>query len=471
MMNNTFSILIAGTIAGSILFGITLCLDWLYSRRFVKYVYCIVKGLLIYYFFPIVLIVFITMDNKQNAMISTIYTDDFNYIKQFRGTKNFIFLGENANVIDILMLIWLLVFLYLFVFSFFKSYILLKKVIKSSIKIQDARLNVLLDLQADLNIKTKIILYESNVVNSPLLTGFFKPIIIIPICDYGTNEWRMIFKHELYHYKSHDLLFRLIMEYVQKIHWFNPIIYVFSLKFYEMSELVCDQKTVSNYNKIERTQYARLLNNMTYERGLASLSLGFSNSYRRMKRRIFNIMNFKKGNLSITFVLAALCLGISCPVISYASTATATKLEDSLIALYQQETDSIKNNSMSNSIIQDNSGLVTSSSLNIIGRASRGNNPIQNYILAPTGEARFSPVSLYKGSKVKIGIASLNSSDSYIGGIVNEQGQRTYVYSSNGVISYTFSVSEAGDYEIFFEGKNGEDGEDICLNGSITIEY
>ncbi|MBP3341150.1 MAG: hypothetical protein J6K99_01310, partial [Peptococcaceae bacterium] len=51
----------------------------------------------------------------------------------------------------------------------------------------------------------------SSGVQSPMLIGFRKPTIVLPYKLYGENELVMILRHELTHYKHHDLWYKLIL--------------------------------------------------------------------------------------------------------------------------------------------------------------------------------------------------------------------------------------------------------------------
>ena len=52
---------------------------------------------------------------------------------------------------------------------------------------------------------------------------------------------------------------KILVRFVQKVHWFNPVIFFFSRKFCEECEYTCDMEVVRNYNREKRIQYGDCL--------------------------------------------------------------------------------------------------------------------------------------------------------------------------------------------------------------------
>ena len=73
-------------------------------------------------------------------------------------------------------------------------------------------------IKKKLNIRRKIRLYRNDMVSSPMIRGVFFPTIILPFRDYDREQLKVIFHHELIHYKGQDLLCKgiaLIVSVVQ----------------------------------------------------------------------------------------------------------------------------------------------------------------------------------------------------------------------------------------------------------------
>ncbi len=62
-------------------------------------------------------------------------------------------------------------------------------------------------------------------IYSPAITGLRKNKIIIPNKNLK-KKLKLIFRHELIHYKRKDNFLKLIMLIVNILYWFNPICYL-----------------------------------------------------------------------------------------------------------------------------------------------------------------------------------------------------------------------------------------------------
>lgn len=464
MMNNVFSLLIAGTISGSILFGLLQALDLVFGECYVKYIYQMAKIVLIIYLISAIAIYYMIFFIKSEVVLMY-KSDDFQYIRQWSGISS-IHIRSVTSLISCVLFVWFLVFTILFFLSMIQNLQNLRKIMSVTSEIRDERLQLFREVKETLHVKRPIGLYEHPTIGSPCLAGIIRPVIILPSDHYSTDEWRMFLRHELLHYTSHDLFYRFIIDVVQKIHWFNPLIYFFLLKFYEMSELVCDEKAVAGYDISQRAKYARLVNSVTYSNTTIKLLASFYGSYQRTERRIKHIMKQKKKRVSVIFAMAMGTMIVVCPIVSYASISVTNEAEAQLIDTHERKFDLMVNEEMTD-FAREVSGYAANQ---IIGRAVRGDNTITDYVLKATGTAVFSPVNLNENAEVSIVMSSDNSGDSYIGGIIDSNGKRTYVTSTKGVIAHTFTIAKAGQYEVFFQGKNGSGGSDIILNGTISIE-
>ena len=63
-------------------------------------------------------------------------------------------------------------------------------------------------------------------IHSPMITGLFRPTLLLPHEDYEKADLEVILKHELIHFRRNDLWFKLLLILANALHWFNPFIYV-----------------------------------------------------------------------------------------------------------------------------------------------------------------------------------------------------------------------------------------------------
>lgn len=162
----------------------------------------------------------------------------------------------------------------------------------SSQKVADQRiLNSVQRIKDSMNIKAPIRIKYCERVQSPVIAGMINPVIYIPdgltIEDKEKlKDFENILKHELYHYKSGDILYKKMIELAVKILWFNPVIYFIKSKAYEDMELVCDAKVTRNMELKEVRRYCNSILNMVPVSEAAILS--FRSSKDRLRSRIDN---------------------------------------------------------------------------------------------------------------------------------------------------------------------------------------
>ncbi len=162
----------------------------------------------------------------------------------------------------------------------------------------------------------------SRQVQSPMLIGFIKPMILLPERIYGEQELLLILRHELMHYKHHDLWYKLILLAANAVHWFNPCVYLMARQAGRDEEQVCDDFVVAGKDMAYRKAYSMtILNTMANQRGVA-LSTYLSKDAQNTKKRFAGILQpkqYKKGiavfcGIVLLAVIASGCLQFTKPV-------------------------------------------------------------------------------------------------------------------------------------------------------------
>ena len=138
-------------------------------------------------------------------------------------------------------------------------------------------------------------LYICEAVTTPALTGFVKPVLLLPRETYGEAELRFILRHELYHLKRRDMLYKLVLTAANALHWFNPLVYLMLRQADEDIELSCDDAATADLTHTERAEYSRtLLAAVQVKTRPLPVTTRFGGTARRLRRRIANIMGKKK---------------------------------------------------------------------------------------------------------------------------------------------------------------------------------
>ena len=172
-----------------------------------------------------------------------------------------------------------------------------KKLKNISHLIQDESIITSLEIcKKKLNINRKIILKECSFIRSPMITGIFAPVIIIPKMNQHLDKLEIVLTHELIHYKRKDLWIKIMPLIANVINWLNPVVYILRNKINIICELSLDEQIIKNMDKVKRKYYGEIiLEQIEYSQN-KSLSLGASvcKSRRELEKRLKNIIFFKK---------------------------------------------------------------------------------------------------------------------------------------------------------------------------------
>jgi hypothetical protein len=166
---------------------------------------------------------------------------------------------------------------------------------------------------ADMGLQRYPAVLLSGKVQSPMLIGFKIPAIVLPYKLYGENELVMILRHELTHYKHHDLWYKLILLCANALHWFNPLVWMMNRQAGRDVEQVCDDYVVAGQDLDYRKAYSMtILNTMASQKGVA-LSTHLSKDAQNTKKRFAGILQpktYKKG-IAVFAAVLILAVGIS----------------------------------------------------------------------------------------------------------------------------------------------------------------
>jgi TonB family protein len=96
-------------------------------------------------------------------------------------------------------------------------------------------------------------------VNVPLLTGFFRPVILLPrvAVDWPQSRRDAAIRHELAHLRRNDLRFNFVRAVACAIYWFHPLVWILARRMSAEQESACDDSVLQG--GFDRTDYADAL--------------------------------------------------------------------------------------------------------------------------------------------------------------------------------------------------------------------
>jgi len=322
-------------------------------------------------------------------------------------------------------------------------------------------------------VTSEVRLLASPLVQSPMLVGFFRPTIVLPSEHLPDSDAQFILTHELTHFRRGDLWKKFLMNMIQCIHWFNPIVYLLNRDFAYWLETSCDEEVVSSLNYAQRKEYGYLLINYapTTRHVGPRLYVSFTSCRYKLKRRISIMMKSNKKSRSLLGLVLALALIAGC----LATTALAANISDNgttddfalnfvagqnisikdaqnestgMVSIIDNapamvndgvlQLEDLAHDKLDMSLAQSFESSATPYAFGSINTSVPGN----NYAVAENS------FSLEAGETVTINCSYSPASASVDFGLIAPDGYFYYVNSTNGSINSTLAVAVRGQYTL-----------------------
>ncbi|MCK5130211.1 MAG: hypothetical protein KAQ68_10180 [Clostridiales bacterium] len=204
-------------------------------------------------------------------------------------------------------------------------YVLLAKNISSLKQVHEKSVcDLLEEVKKDMGIKRKIGLKTGMSIATPALVGIYHPTIVLPDNQQNINpeQLKLIFRHELMHYKKKDILYLWLIECVLCIHWFNPILHLLKPIIRQDIELACDERVLMKLDQSKHLSYGKVLAQTSSKQlsrmpGIMTVNMAGKNG-KKLKERLKMIRDFNKKSIiavGIIMVMIATVLLVSCTTI------------------------------------------------------------------------------------------------------------------------------------------------------------
>ncbi|MEQ9376936.1 MAG: M56 family metallopeptidase [Imperialibacter sp.] len=165
-------------------------------------------------------------------------------------------------------------------------------------------------------VSKSVLLMESLLVKAPVLVGYFKPVILLPIglaSSLSVSEVEAILAHEIAHIRRHDFLVNILQCCVEVLFFYHPGVWVIGSAIRSERENCCDDIAVQLSGN--SMSLALALTHVEEWKLTSNVALGFSGNKNSLLNRIKRIINDKTmkaqnrdGNLLAIAIIAGLCL-------------------------------------------------------------------------------------------------------------------------------------------------------------------
>lgn len=213
-----------------------------------------------------------------------------------------------------------------------RSSMRLRRIKKSALPLQNPEVQTIYaGCLRDMNLTKSVPVYSTAFLESPVITGYFRPRIYLPIhliSDCKPSEIRYILLHELQHYRHKDNLVNYLMILAGILYWFNPLVWTAFAAIRGDREIACDASVLRMLDKENYQDYGFALINFAEKLShtVFPFSAGLGGSTKQIRRRILNIAAYRKPsalkmmkNIAVYSLTAALLAGLSPALFSHAS--------------------------------------------------------------------------------------------------------------------------------------------------------
>jgi bla regulator protein BlaR1 len=174
-----------------------------------------------------------------------------------------------------------------------RQWVIVRRLRRSSAPILDEQLlNIYRLAAAELKFRRAPDLRTSSLVRSPLLTGIWRPVILLPDAGgvhFVESEQRLMLMHELTHQLRRDLAWNWLPTIVGWLFFFHPLVWVMRRAWIESQEAACDEFLLQR-QITQPAEYGRLLVKVAAQwpqiQPLGMGVVGVQGVYRNLERRI-----------------------------------------------------------------------------------------------------------------------------------------------------------------------------------------
>ena len=149
-------------------------------------------------------------------------------------------------------------------------------------------------------------------VGTPLVIGFFKPVVYLPHEDFSRAQLELIFAHELTHLQYRDHWFKALALGVSCFQWWNPVAYALARDLDYACEICCDQRVTRFMDSKRRKSYGHMLLELAAGNSSpTALTAGFAMDRRSLQRRLKLVLHSTSLGRGKQILAVALAMGVT----------------------------------------------------------------------------------------------------------------------------------------------------------------
>ena len=191
---------------------------------------------------------------------------------------------------------------------------------------------MLFQLTKKLGIKKRVGILESAIIKAPIVAGYFKPMILMPlgvVSGLSAEQVEAILAHELAHIKRNDYLVNIFQSIIEVLFFYHPALWWISKNIRYERENACDD--IALKANISRKALATALTNLeVLNHEKLSLALAFSSKKTSLLNRIKRILNPQKTKITMKEGFITICIALaSFSIVSFSMVSIISSNENS----------------------------------------------------------------------------------------------------------------------------------------------
>lgn len=318
-------------------------------------------------------------------------------------------------------------------------------------------------IAAELGLRSRVDVYKSLVLTSPVVVGVFRKKILLPDRKYEDQELEAILYHELVHIKQGILPIKSMIVMLQIVQWFNPFVYSLLSSLDEWAEISCDLYVHFNTKCTLsfREYFDVVLDGVEYEQAVMPSSMTQLRKKKGVAKRVDKVKKYKKEK---DFKLKGSLLTLAAFVAMSTTTAWAAEvgIEKAHEALYEVTREenvlgqAEDNGSVEKVYEEEYAGKfeIDEETMVELPSRERGSNSFTFLSDVPAGKLGYTKLfKVNEGGKIAVAVTVEPGDITVKVGIIKPDGSQVCVTGED-VISYTFTASESGNYRVYIENES-----------------
>lgn len=154
---------------------------------------------------------------------------------------------------------------------------------------------------------------RSGLIRSPYLVGIRKPCLALPEAPYGREEFHYIILHESMHVRNKDVAWKVLIDLLCIVFWWNPVFYYLKRELFQMIEMRNDTRILSALTEEEKVGYMECLKSMAASLSGRDMAFGVAfskNDLKELERRMKLILNDNRFKRSAQVVLSVVVCAV-----------------------------------------------------------------------------------------------------------------------------------------------------------------